>query len=286
MKNKIFAKFILLQNFGAMKQVIKLLVFSLITASFSVVNAQGLLKKIKQKAESATERVVDKKIDKAIDDKVDGNTGGTGSANSTGSGSSGRNNPGNKGGAGLVTTPPDVKQHLGDSEIAFKANNYGEARYELQQAMLGVEMEIGKKILLSLPETVSGLKIIKEDDKVTSSGWGWVGLTIERRYSEGDKQLTTTIANNSLWMSAINMFLANGGYAQTTDNQQKWKQTKVKGNRAVIEYDENSGYKLSVPLGQSSLIMWEGVNFATEQDMMNAANAFDIDGIKKTLGEK
>ena len=179
-----------------------------------------------------------------------------------------------------------MNKNLGDAETAYKGNNYGEARYALQQAMLGVEMEIGKKILISLPETVSGLKSIKEDDKVTSTGWGWVGLTIQRKYGEGDKQLTTTIANNSLWMTAINLYLANGGYAQSTDNQQKWKQTKVKGNRAIIEYDESSGYKLTVPLGQTSLIMWEGVNFATEQDIMNAANSFDIDGIKKTLGEK
>lgn len=269
-----------------MKHLISLLLICLLTTSFFTTNAQGLLKKIKQKAESVAERMADKKIDKVIDDKVDGKTGSSESSNSRGSNTSGRNNPGNKGGAGLITTPPNVKQHLGDSEIAFKANNYGEARYELQQAMLGVEMEIGKKILLSLPETVSGLKIIKDDDKVTSTGWGWAGLTIQRKYGEGDKQLTTTIANNSLWMSAINLYLANGGYAQSTDNQEKWKQTKVKGNRAVIEYDEDSGYKLTVPIGQTSLIIWEGVNFATEHDIMSAANAFDIDGIKTTLGEK
>ena len=94
------------------------------------------------------------------------------------------------------------------------------------------------------------------------------------------------MANNSAWMSAVNMYLANGGYAQQTNGQQNWKQTKVKGYRAVIEYDESSGYKLSVPLGQTSLIVWEGVNFASEQEMMSAANSFDIDGIKKMLGEK
>ena len=87
-------------------------------------------------------------------------------------------------------------------------------------------------------------------------------------------------------MSALNMYLANGGYAQTTNGQQNWKQTKVKGNKAIIEYNEGSGYKLSVPLGQSSLIVWEAVNFASEQEMMSAANSFDIDGIKKMLGEQ
>ena len=82
------------------------------------------------------------------------------------------------------------------------------------------------------------------------------------------------------------MFLANGGYAQQSGGQQNWKQTRVKGYKAVIEYNDNTGYKLTVPLGQTSLLVYEGINFASEQDMMNAANQIDIDGIKKALGEK
>lgn len=265
-----------------MKTAIKVFACCFLWAVYSPANAQGILKKIKQKAEQAAERAVDKKVDKAIEDKTGVNPGN----NNTGPSTGGKNSPGNKGGAGLVTTPPDVNKNLGDAAEAFKANNYGEARYAVQQAMLGVEMEIGKKVLSGLPETVAGLKYSKDDDQVTSTGWGWVGLTIQRKYGQGDKQLTTTIANNSLWMSAINLYLANGGYAQTTGKDQNWKQTKVKGNKAIIEFDEGSGYKLTVPIGQTSLIVWEGVNFATEQDIMNAATSFDIDSIKKTLGEK
>ena len=86
-------------------------------------------------------------------------------------------------------------------------------------------------------------------------------------------------------MTAVNMYF-NAGYAQQTGGQQNWKQTKLKGNRAIIEFDQNSGYKLSVPIGQSSLMIFEGVSFATENDMMAAANAIDIDAIKKMLGEQ
>lgn len=270
-----------------MKITIKFLLFCFLLIILSPANAQGLLKKIKQKADQVAGKIIEKKVDKAVEDKTGVNPGDQ--SNSTAgpgspSGSSRKNNPVNKGGAGLITTPPDINQNLTESETAFKANNYGEARYALQQAMLGVEMEIGKKILVELPETVVGLKFTKEDDKVTSTGWGWVGLTIQREYVEGDKQLSITIANNSLWMSAINLYMTSG-YTQTSSDQ-NWKQTKLKGNKAIIEYEERSGYKLTVPIGQSSLIIWEGVNFATEQEIMDAANSFDIDGIKKTLGEK
>jgi hypothetical protein len=268
-----------------MKSKILLVGAAMLLFSWTV-NAQGLMGKLKQKAEQAAEKALEKKAkEKAgVPDTPAGNEN-SGNSNS---GSSGNNqgNPSNNKGGGLISTPPDVKANLTDAEAAFKTNSYGEARYAVQQAMLGVELEIGNKVLKSLPETVSGLPFQKERDQVTSTGWGWAGLTIQREYLKDDKQLRTMIANNSAWMSAVNMYLANGGYAQSTGGEQNWKQTKVKGHRAIIEFNESSGYKLSVPLGQTSLIVWEAVNFATEQEVMTAANAFDIDGLIKTLGEK
>jgi len=256
------------------------------------VNGQGLLNKIKQKANEAVDKTIDKKTDELLNGKKkeEPSTQTTGTNNlPSATGSSATSVGGsvrNKGGAGLVTTPPDVKENLSFAETSFKSSNYGEARSALQQAILGVEMEIGQELLKSLPETVAGLSKQNDKDQVTSTGWGWVGLTIHREYLKDDKQLSMTIANNSVMMSAINMYLANSTYAQTTGGEQKWKQTRVKGYKAVIEYDESSGYKLTVPLGQSSLLVYEGVNFATEQELMTAASQFDIDKIKKTLGEQ
>lgn len=255
--------------------------------------AQSLLKKIKQKANEVAEKTIDKKTDELINGKQaqPAQTGSNQANNPAGAGASGTSTNTsssspirNKGGAGLVTTPPDVKENLNSAESSFKSASYGDARFALQQAILGVEMEIGQSLLKSLPESVGGLALQADKDKVTSSGWGWSGLTIHREYLKNDKQLSMTIANNAVMMNAVNLYL-NSGYAQTTGGEQKWKQTKLKGNKAVIEYDDSSGYKLTVPLGQSSLIAFEGLNFATEQDLMTAASAIDIEKIKKTLGE-
>lgn len=242
--------------------------------------AQGVLGKLKQKAAEAGEKALEKKVN------PNSGTGTTTNPTNQDTSTSGSNNPTNKGGGGLVVTPPDVKQNIADAENSYKSGSYSEARYSIKQAMLGVEMEIGQNVLKSLPDAVAALKKEAEADQVTSMGAGWVGLTIHREYQNGDKQLTVNIANNSAWMSAYNAYMVNSNYATTTGGQQNWKQTKVKGYKGIIEYSDASGYKLSVPLGQSSLIVWEGINFASEQEMMTAANAFDIDGIKKTLGEK
>jgi len=257
-----------------------------LTILTSTLASAQILNKLKGKGEQKAGEAIDNLFSgkkKKPADQSSTNTNGTTtdtSNNSTGS-------PSNKSGGGLVSTPPDVKQNLDDAEVAYKKLSYGESRYSVQQAMLGVELEIGNKILKSLPETISGLKKEEGADQVTSTGYGWVGLTILRKYNDGkEKELRVTVANNSVWMSAVNMYLTSGGYAQQTGGEQNWKQTKVKGNRAIIEYDESSGYKLSVPVGQSSLLVYEGVNFASENEMMTAANAVDIDGIKKQLGEK
>lgn len=262
-----------------------LLAGCLLLFAFSA-NGQGLVGKLKQKANQAAEKALEKKVKEKAgvsDDSQSETSEGVGNQDEN---ADSGNRPVNKGGGGLVATPPDVNQNLSDAEKAYASGSFGEARYAVQQAMLGVEMEIGKKVLESLPETVSGLPKVAEEDEVTSTGYGWAGLTIKRDYRNDDKQLTAMIANNSAWMSSVNMQLANSGYSQSTGGQQNWKQTKVQDHKAIIEYDESSGYKLSVPIGQSSLVVWQGVNFASEAEMMEAANAFDINNIKEMLGEQ
>ncbi|MCU0396520.1 MAG: hypothetical protein MUC73_00320 [Cyclobacteriaceae bacterium] len=241
---------------------------------------QGIVGKLKQKAAQVGERTVEKKID----EKTGISQPGSAPAGGPKSGPGGSSAPTNTTGEGLVVTPPNVKESMAEAEVSFRTGMYSDARYALRQAMLGVEMEIGNQVLNSLPESVVGLPKKEGADQVTSMGYGWVGLTIYREYASGDKQLSIAIANNSAWMAALNMYLTNPGYSST--GQQNWKQIKVKGYKGIIEFNEGSGYKVSVPIGQTSLIMWEGINFATEQDIMNAANAFDIDAIKNKLGEK
>lgn len=247
-----------------------------------------VLNRLKQRVENNAEQKAGQEIDKLFNGKKKNQTGqnqGTNGTGGTGGLNGGGNNPNNNGG-GLISTPPDVNQNLIDAEAAYKKNSYGEARYAVQQAMLGVELEIGNKVLKSLPESVAGLNKEADADQVTSTGWGWAGLTIHREYSTKDKEFRITVANNSVWMAGVNAYLASGGYAQQTNGEQNWKQTKLKGYRAIIEFSESSGYKLSVPLGQSSLVVFEGVSFASETDMMKAAEIFNLDGIKKELGEQ
>ena len=263
-----------------MKKQKWLLCLLLPALAFQPVEAQ-VLKRIKQKAEQITNKVIDKKVDEKLG--TTGNSDPVGPGNTGGKGKSGNN-----AGEGLVTSPPDVNAALIDAEAAFKKNQYGDARFSVQQAMLGVEMMIGKEILKGLPDSITPMKKDTTSDKVTSSGWGWVGLTMQRDYRQNiekdPKELSFMLSNNAAWMQVINLYFS--GYAQSSGETQNWKQTRLKGHKAIIEYDKSSGYKLSIPIGQTSLLILEGVNFTTEQEFMTACNAFDVDKIKTQLGEK
>jgi hypothetical protein len=169
----------------------------------------------------------------------------------------------------------------------FAANKYSDARYSIQQALMGIEIQLGREMLKSLPDDVNGIPKDTTQDKVVSTQWGWSNLTIQRvYYDKKDKQVTVTIGNNGLYAGLVNVYFNNTYYVQADEKNQNVKQTKVKDYKAIISYDESKGYTLIVPIGQTSMIVWECVNFANEDEVMSAANKFDIDDIKKKLGEQ
>jgi hypothetical protein len=242
-------------------------------------NAQ-LLKKLKEKAQDA----VSKKVDPGSGNSNENTNNGAADQQSN----SNTGKPVNKGGGGLKnSTPPDVNQQIADAETAHAAAKYSDARYSIQQALVGVEIQLGREILKSLPNPVVKLQKDTTQDKVYSAQWGWNNMTIQRVYTDNkDKQLTVTIGNNAMYAGIAYAYFNNPYGVQANAENQNMKQTRVKGNKAIIEYSDSKGYTLMVPMGQSSLIVWECINFADENEVMAAANAFDIEGIKKSLGEQ
>lgn len=187
---------------------------------------------------------------------------------------------------GLTQTAPDVVQNIADAEAAYKGQRYTESKASVRQALWGVELEIGQKILKSLPESVEGLKAVKEEDRVTSSGIGFVGLIIERVFRGKDEmELRSSVGNDAALLGLAGAYMAGGMYVNTTDETNQ-KTIRFKEHKAMIQYDDSEGYTLSVPFGQSSVFVITGVNFDSESHFMTAADNFDIETIRKELGEQ
>lgn len=252
--------------------------------------AQGLLKKLKEKVE----KKVEKKADDILDKKTGVNTSGNdNSSNSTSGNSSGKNNPVNSKGRAVNRTGeglknssvPDVLQQISEADQAYSAQQFGNARFSIQQALLGVELQMGHALLNGLPASVKDLPKDSTEDRVMSTRFGWSNLTIHRVYCKDDQQLTMTIGNSSAFAGMFDLYF---GFAATQSNGEEvnTKQIRIKGNKAVIKYDENDGYTVLMQLGQSGMITWQGINFKDEQEITAAINEFNIDEIKKTIGEQ
>jgi hypothetical protein len=260
-----------------------ILAFGLCIALVSF-NSYGQLGKLKDKLKNSSERILEKVVnDKAglptSDDEDDDQNS---NSNSNGNGSN-TSSPTNRTGGGLIMTPPNVMESINLAESSFKRSEYTQSRNAIRDAMTGVEMEIGQNVLAGLPSAIGSLPKVAEKDKVTSTGMGWVGLTIERYYLKNDQQLKFIVANNAAILASTNMYLSGTGYASTDQN---WKAITIQGNKGTIEYNEYSGYKINVPLGQSSIVILEGINYDNESAIMAAAEKFDFNAIKKQLGEK
>ena len=269
-----------------MKQKLLLILFVCIGLGMQAdLQAQGFLKKLKDKVEKKAEEVLDKKVaDKTGTGNTTGSGNGNGNVNPASTSKNGR--PVNTSGEGLKnSTVPDVLQQITDADLAYNKQQFGEARFSVQQALLGVELQIGKQLLQSLPAEIAGLPKDSTEDRVMSARYGWANLTIQRIYQKDDKQLSILIGNNAMYAGALDMYF---GFASTQSNgeTQNTKQIRIKGNKAIIQFEDREGYTILMQMGTSGMITWKGINFTTEKDMMDAVQQFDIDSIKKTMGEQ
>lgn len=240
------------------------------------VQAQGILNKIKKKTEDEVVKGLFGKDDKKSSSETNSNTGSSSENSSSVS---------NKKGGGLSKEAPDVNGNIDDAEASFDRKDYSDARYAVRQAILGIEFEIGQNILNDLPDEIAGLPAVKNEDNITSSGIGFVGMIISRVYRGNDMEIRITVGNDAAMVSAANAYLASGAYASSSADQD-YKTLKFQDERGVITWDEYAGYTLSVPFGQSSIFVTEGVNFESEDDFMNASNEVTLSNIKNQLGEK
>lgn len=184
---------------------------------------------------------------------------------------------------GKKLTPPDVNTHLNNAEASLSAAQYSAVRFELRQAMLGVELEIGYKVLEMLPETVDGIAFNPDEDQVVSSGIGFVGLVINRDYEGKSKNVSASIVNNAALMGFYSGILTSGNYSSS---EGEYKAINVQGYRGVITFDGGNEYQLAVPLGQQTLFQLTCDGFGDEQAVMQTASSYSLQGIAELLGEQ
>lgn len=247
-------------------RILLITVLSLFMLSTYPNSAQAQFKKLKDKMKKVGKKVIGGDDEK---DKSNPNS------------QSGSNQNGKMQGKKL--TPPDVNENLDNANAAYSNKRYSDLRFAIKEAMRGIELEIGEKILGFLPTEVAGAKYIEAEDQIISTGIGFAGLVIGRQYEGNKKNIQAQIANNSLLLANYNTILTSGSYAT---NDGEYKTIMVQGFRSALRFDGDNKYSLGVPIGQSTIFVLDLTNVADENEVKSIANNFDLQKIKETLGEQ
>ena len=262
------------------RHYVMVLVTFFLMAGIHHVQAQGFLKKAKEKLQQKGNEAIDGLFEKKDDS-------GSNTGNQSGGGQGVPDNSGNTRNASGRTverkmTPPDVNRNIGDAKSAMDGSNYSDARYAIHQAILGIEIELGEKILESMPSSIGDMSSDEENDEIYATGIGFVGLNIAREFSNDESWGKASVVNSSVMLSGYNVMINNAAYSTGSDDH---KIIRIGDYRAVMEYQSN-GYTIAIPFGQSSLFMLELEEFFSESEAESLAKEFDIDLFKQILGEQ
>jgi hypothetical protein len=77
-----------------------------------------------------------------------------------------------------------------------------------------------------------------------------------------------------------------GLYADYSEDDENQKSIQIKGNEAVITFNDSEGYTVNISVGQETFVLVEGVNISSESEMIAIAESFDYDSIRKALGDQ
>lgn len=234
--------------------------------------------RLQRKLEEALEKKVEDKVEEELEED-----GGLFEEDPSSNNPNRTSNPNKIKGEGL--SAPDAAQHIEQAETELGNKAYSNARYEVKQALVAVELAIGQEILeKDMPQQVSGMSYIPEDDQVASSGIGFAGLAILRRYQGGDLRMQAGVYNNQSLLMQYQQMLTNPSYYENSDVQ--YKTVKVQGLEGSLSFDNDNTYTLGIPFGQNSIFVLECQNFSNESQVMSAANAFQLSSIMKKLDEQ
>ena len=240
--------------------------------------ASAQFPRLQRKLEQALEDKVVEKIEEELEE--DGGLFGEGSSSEE---SNRTSSPNKIKGEGL--SAPDAAQHITEAENQLSERAYSNARYEVKQALIAVELAIGQEILeKDMPQQVNNLEYRSSEDQVASSGIGFTGLAVLRSYQGSNERMQAGVYNNQTMLIQYQQILANPSYYENSDVQ--YKTVRVQGFEGSLSFDNDNTYSLGVPFGQNSLFVLECTNFANEDEVLSAASSFDLTSIMQRLDEQ
>lgn len=173
-----------------------------------------------------------------------------------------------------------VEENLNNASSSYAAGDLENARFELQQALQGVNQAIGQDILDILPTTLGGMDYVPGADDVTGMNIGFAGLYVSREYMQDTlRDASFEIVSDSPLLAGLNSLLTMSTLFGSDPNQ---KRIKVDNYKALLtrseESEGNVSYEVQLPFG-SSLLTFKSTGIEDEDEFTGLLNSLPIAGI-------
>ncbi|NBC84072.1 MAG: hypothetical protein GVY19_11945 [Bacteroidetes bacterium] len=156
----------------------------------------------------------------------------------------------------LSATAQEFDKQIAEAQNSYNNGDLENTRFAIQNALREIDVQIGKDVLALLPEQINGLSSDPAHDEVTSVSSGFIGLFIERNWSDMEKNISFSVISDSPMLAGVNALLAMPLMVTSSDNNQK--KIKVNGYKALLQRsvdDQNKVTEYALQLPFSNALM-------------------------------
>jgi hypothetical protein len=175
-----------------------------------------------------------------------------------------------------VSAQEEVNEKLENASSYYDSGDLENARFELQEALSGVNKAIGEAILEIMPESFGGMEAVPEADNVMGTNNAFAGLTVNREYKGESRSASFGILSDSPMLATVSSLLNMSVLFAGDPNQ---KRIKIDGYKALMTREESSdgeiSYSLQLPFG-NSLMTFDCSGVDDEDEFVSLAEAIPV----------
>jgi hypothetical protein len=170
----------------------------------------------------------------------------------------------------------EVNTNLDNASSYYATGDLENARFELQEALTGVNKAIGEAILEIMPESFGSMELVPGSDNVMGTNNAFAGLTVSREYKSETSYASFGILSDSPMLASVSSILSMSVLFAGDPNQ---KRIKIDGYKALMTKEEgNDGqisYSLQLPFG-NSLMTFDCDNVSNEAEFVSMAESIPV----------
>ena len=175
----------------------------------------------------------------------------------------------------IVTAPAladDVEEAVKEGLAYYKEGDYSSAAGSLEYAAQLIRQMKGGELESFLPAPLPGWTAEDASSQAMGAAMFGGGVTAERSYRKGDSRATVQFVTDSPMLQGMMMMITNPAMAAADGGKLK----KIKGQKAVIKYDESAQRgDIQLVVANSILVTVEGRNISKE-DLLGYTEAIDF----------